>query len=195
MRRTRQLLSMVLALGLTALAVVPAGAQTVVGVTATEIKIGHTNPYSGPASAYGTIGKVIAAYFKKVNDEGGVNGRKINFISYDDSYSPPKTVEMVRKLVEQDQVAALFQTLGTPPNSAIHKYVNQQKVPHLFVATGATKWNDPKNFPWTMGFQPMSCAFLMACTANFGIVMLKNTLAPLFLRFTICESIVGSVTS
>ncbi|HUM15408.1 MAG TPA: ABC transporter substrate-binding protein [Candidatus Nitrosotalea sp.] len=129
-------------------------AQTVVGVTATEIKIGNTNPYSGNASAYGTIGKTIAAYFKKVNDEGGVNGRKINFISYDDGYSPPKTVEMVRKLVEQDQVALLFQTLGTPPNSAIHKYVNQQKVPHLFVATGATKWNDPKNFPWTMGYQP-----------------------------------------
>jgi branched-chain amino acid transport system substrate-binding protein len=145
----------VLLAGLTAL--VPAAAvtaQTVVGVTATEIKIGNTNPYSGNASAYGTIGKAIAAYFKKVNDEGGVNGRKINFISYDDGYSPPKTVEMIRKLVEQDQVALLFQTLGTPPNSAIHKYVNQQKVPHLFVATGATKWNDPKSFPWTMGYQP-----------------------------------------
>jgi branched-chain amino acid transport system substrate-binding protein len=131
-----------------------AGAQTVVGVTATEIKIGNTNPYSGPASAYGTIGKTLAAYFKKVNDEGGVNGRKINFITYDDAYTPPKAVEMVRKLVEQDQVAALFQTLGTPTNTAIHKYVNQAKVPHLFVATGATKWNDPKNFPWTMGWQP-----------------------------------------
>ena len=154
MRRTRQLLAIVLALGMAALAALPAGAQTVVGVTATEIKIGNTNPYSGPASAYGTIGKVIGAYFKKVNDEGGVNGRKINYITYDDGYSPPKTVEMVRKLVEQDQVAALFQTLGTPPNSAIHKYMNQQKVPHLFVATGATKWNDPQNFPWTMGFQP-----------------------------------------
>ena len=141
--------------GLAALA--PAGAataQTVVGVTPTEIKIGHTNPYSGNASAYGTIGKTIAAYFKKVNDEGGVNGRKINFITYDDAYTPPKAVEMVRKLVEQDQVAALFQTLGTPTNTAIHKYVNQAKVPHLFVATGATKWNDPKNFPWTMGWQP-----------------------------------------
>ena len=145
----------VLLAGLTAL--VPAAAvtaQTVVGVTATEIKIGHTNPYSGNASAYGTIGKTIAAYFKKVNDEGGVNGHKINFISYDDSYSPPKTVEMVRKLVEQDQVAFVFQTLGTPPNTAIQKYLNQQKVPQLFVATGATKWNDPKNFPWTMGYQP-----------------------------------------
>ena len=154
MRGTPQPLALVLALGVAVLAAVPAGAQTVVGVTATEIKIGNTNPYSGPASAYGTIGKVIGAYFKKVNDEGGVNGRKINYITYDDGYSPPKTVEMVRKLVEQDQVAALFQTLGTPPNSAIHKYMNQQKVPHLFVATGATKWNDPQNFPWTMGFQP-----------------------------------------
>ena len=134
--------------------VVPAGAQTVVGVTQTEIKVGNTNPYSGPASAYGTIGKVMGAYFKKVNDEGGINGRKINYITYDDAYSPPKAVEMVRKLVEQDQVAVLFQTLGTPTNSAIHKYVNQQKVPHLFVATGATKWNDPQHFPWTMGFQP-----------------------------------------
>ena len=131
-----------------------AAAQTVVGVTPTEIKIGHTNPYSGPASAYGTIGKVITAYFKKVNDEGGVNGRKINFITYDDAYTPPKTVEMVRRLVEQDQVAFVFNTLGTPTNTAIHKNMNQQKVPHLFVATGATKWNDPKNFPWTMGWQP-----------------------------------------
>jgi branched-chain amino acid transport system substrate-binding protein len=154
MRSIRQVLALALALSVAVLAAVPAGAQTVVGVTATEIKIGNTNPYSGNASAYGTIGKTIAAYFKKVNDEGGVNGRKINFITYDDAYSPPKTVEMVRKLVEQDQVAALFQTLGTPTNTAIHKYVNQQKVPHLFVATGATKWDDPKNFPWTMGFQP-----------------------------------------
>jgi len=154
MKGTRQVLALVLALGVAVLTAVPALAQTVVGVTATEIKIGNTNPYSGNASAYGTIGKTIAAYFKKVNDEGGINGRKVNFITYDDAYSPPKTVEMVRKLVEQDQVAALFQTLGTPTNTAIHKYVNQQKVPHLFVATGATKWDDPKNFPWTMGFQP-----------------------------------------
>jgi branched-chain amino acid transport system substrate-binding protein len=130
-----------------------ASAQTP-GVTATEIKIGNTNPYSGPASAYGTIGKGIAAYFKKVNDEGGINGRKINFITYDDAYSPPKTVEMIRRLVEQDQVAFVFNTLGTPPNTAIHKYMNQKKVPQLFVATGATKWNDSKNFPWTMGWQP-----------------------------------------
>ena len=127
MRRTPLLLALVLALGMAAVSTVPAGAQTVVGVTATEIKIGNTNPYSGPASAYGTIGKTIAAYFKKVNDEGGINGRKINFITYDDAYTPPKTVEMVRKLVEQDQVAALFQTLGTPTNTAIHKYVNQQR--------------------------------------------------------------------
>jgi len=134
-------------------AVGPAVAQTP-GVTATEIKVGNTNPYSGPASAYGTIGKVITAYFKKVNEEGGVNGRKINFISYDDAYSPPKTVEMVRKLVEQDNVLFVFQTLGTPSNTAIHKYMNMKKVPQLHVATGASKWNDPKNFPWTMGWQP-----------------------------------------
>ena len=138
---------------MTGLAVGPVLAQTV-GVTATEIKIGHTNPYSGNASAYGTIGKTIAAYFKKVNEEGGIGGHKINFITYDDGYSPPKTVEMVRKLVEQDQVAFVFNTLGTPTNTAIHKYLNQQKVPQLFVATGATKWGDPKNFPWTMGWQP-----------------------------------------
>src|SRR5216117_405942 len=141
---------------LAALALAPAVtmAADTPGVTATEIKIGNTNPYSGPASAYGTIGKALGAYFKKVNEEGGINGRKINYITYDDAYSPPKTVEMVHKLVEQDQVALLFQTLGTPTNSAIHKYMNQQKVPHIFVATGATKWNDPKNFPWTMGWQP-----------------------------------------
>ena len=150
---TKRLLAVPLILGMLALAGA-AAAQTVVGVTATEIKIGNTNPYSGPASAYGTIGKVIGAYFKKVNAEGGINGRKINYISYDDQYSPPKTVEMVRKLVEEDQVAVVFQPLGTPPNSAIHKYMNDKKVPQLFVATGATKWNDPKNFPWTMGFQP-----------------------------------------
>ena len=124
------------------------------GASDKEILIGHINPYSGPASAYGTIGRAIAAYFKKVNDEGGVNGRQINMISYDDGYSPPKTVEMARKLVEQDKVLLLFQPLGTPPNPAIHKYMNAKKVPQLFVATGATKWNDPKSFPWTMGWQP-----------------------------------------
>jgi branched-chain amino acid transport system substrate-binding protein len=124
------------------------------GASDTEIKIGNTNPYSGPASAYGTIGKTIAAYFKMVNEQGGINGRKVNFISYDDGYSPPKTFEMARKLVEQDQVLFLFQTLGTPCNTVIHKYMNSQKVPQSFVATGATKWNDPKNFPWTLGYQP-----------------------------------------
>ncbi len=111
-------------------------------------------PYSGPASAYGVIGKTEAAYFKKINDAGGINGRKINFISYDDGYSPPKTVEQARKLVESDEVLLIFNSLGTPPNSAIHKYMNSKKVPQLFVATGATKWNDPKDFPWTMGWQP-----------------------------------------
>jgi branched-chain amino acid transport system substrate-binding protein len=124
------------------------------GASDAEIRIGNTNPYSGPASAYGTIGKTIAAYFKMVDDQGGINGRKINFISYDDAYSPPKTVEMVRKLVEQDNVLFVFQTLGTPSNTAIHKYMNMKKVPQLHVATGASKWNDPKNFPWTMGWQP-----------------------------------------
>jgi branched-chain amino acid transport system substrate-binding protein len=124
------------------------------GANDKEIKIGNTNPYSGPASAYGQIGKAIAGYFKMVNDQGGVNGRRINFITYDDSYSPPKTVEMARKLVEQDEVLFLFQTLGTPSNTAIHKYMNMKKVPQMHVATGATKWNDPKNFQWTMGWQP-----------------------------------------
>jgi ABC-type branched-subunit amino acid transport system substrate-binding protein len=124
------------------------------GATDTEIKIGNIMPYSGPASAYGAIGKTEAAYFKKINAEGGINGRKINFISYDDGYSPPKTVEQARKLVESDEVLFIFNSLGTPPNSAIHKYMNSKKVPQLFVATGATKWNDPKEFPWTMGWQP-----------------------------------------
>jgi len=124
------------------------------GANDTEIKIGHTNPYSGPASSYGVIGKTIQAYWKSVNEAGGINGRKINFISYDDGYSPPKTVELVRQLVEQDKVLCTFNTLGTPTNTAIHKYMNQKKVPMLFVATGASKWGDPKHFPWTMGFQP-----------------------------------------
>jgi len=124
------------------------------GASDAEIKIGNTNPYSGPASAYGTIGKTIAAYFTMVNEQGGINGRKVRFISYDDGYSPPKTVEMARKLVEQDQVLFLFQTLGTPSNTAIHKYMNMRKVPQMHVATGATKWNDPANFKWTMGWQP-----------------------------------------
>src|SRR6185369_1185661 len=124
------------------------------GATDTEIKIGNIMPYSGPASAHGVIGKTEEAYFKKINAEGGINGRKINFISYDDGYSPPKTVEQARKLVESDEVLFIFNSLGTPPNSAIHKYMNAKKVPQLFVATGATKWNDPKHFPWTMGWQP-----------------------------------------
>ena len=125
-----------------------------IGATDTEIKIGNIMPYSGPASAYGVIGRTEEAYFRKINDEGGINGRKINFVSYDDGYSPPKTVEQARKLVESDEVLFIFQTLGTPTNTAIHKYLNAKKVPQLFVATGATKWNDPKDFPWTMGWQP-----------------------------------------
>src|SRR6202000_2446892 len=124
------------------------------GATDTEIKIGNIMPYSGPASAYATIGKTEAAYFNKINSEGGINGRKINFISYDDAYSPPKAVEQARKLVESDEVLLIFNPLGTPSNSAIQKYMNAKKVPQLFVSTGATKWDDPKNFPWTMGWQP-----------------------------------------
>jgi branched-chain amino acid transport system substrate-binding protein len=149
-------LAAAVALGLAAVTAGPAAAQKKydAGASDSEIKIGNINPYSGPASAYGTIGKTIAAYFNKVNAEGGINGRKINFISYDDGYSPPKAVEQARKLVESDEVLFLFQTLGTPSNSAIHKYMNAKKVPQLFVATGATKWGDPKNFPWTMGWQP-----------------------------------------
>src|SRR5215813_11228736 len=124
------------------------------GATDTEIKIGNIMPYSGPASAYGVIGKTEEAYFKKINAEGGINGRKINFVTYDDAYSPPKAVEQVRKLVESDEVLFVFNPLGTPSNTAIQKYLNSKKVPQLFVATGATKWNDPKDFPWTMGWQP-----------------------------------------
>ena len=124
------------------------------GASDTEIKIGNIMPYSGPASAYGVIGKTEEAYFKKVNAEGGINGRKVTFITYDDAYSPPKTVEQARKLVESDEVLLVFNPLGTPSNTAIQKYLNSKKVPQLFVATGATKWNDPKDFPWTMGWQP-----------------------------------------
>ena len=131
-----------------------ARAENAPGVTDTEIKIGQTMPYSGPASAYGVIGRTEAAYFKMINEQGGVNGRKINLISLDDAYSPPKTVEQVRRLVEEERVAFLFQTLGTPPNTAIRQYLNDNKIPQLFVATGAAKWNDPKHFPWTMGWQP-----------------------------------------
>jgi branched-chain amino acid transport system substrate-binding protein len=124
------------------------------GASDTEIKIGNIMPYSGPASAYGVIGKTEEAYLKMINDKGGINGRKINFVTYDDAYSPPKAVEQVRKLVESDEVLAVFNPLGTPSNTAIQKYLNSKKVPQLFVATGATKWNDPKNFPWTVGWQP-----------------------------------------
>ena len=124
------------------------------GATDKEIKIGHIGPYSGPASAYGTIGKSISAYIEKVNAEGGIGGRKIKLITLDDAYNPSKTVEQARKLVEEDEVLFIFNPLGTPPNSAIHKYMNTKKVPQLFVATGATKWGDPKNFPWTIGWQP-----------------------------------------
>jgi len=130
------------------------GAAQTLGVTATEIKIGNTSPYSGPASAYGSLGRTAGAYFKKVNDEGGINGRKINFISYDDAFSPPKTTEMIRKLVEQDEVLLVFLATGTASNSAVHKYMNQRKVPQLFISTGATKFGDPENFPWTMPFNP-----------------------------------------
>ena len=124
------------------------------GVSDTEVKVGNTCFYSGPASSYGTIGKAESAYFRMLNDEGGVNGRKINFISYDDAYSPPKTVEQTRRLVEEDGVLLMLNPLGTPTNSAIQHYLNQKKVPQLFVATGATKWDDPKHFPWTIGWQP-----------------------------------------
>ena len=124
------------------------------GATDKEIKIGHTGPYSGPASSYGAIGKCIEAYWKSVNDAGGINGRMVKFVTLDDGYSPPKMVELVRQLVEQEKVLCTFNTLGTPTNTAIHKYMNQKKVPMLFVATGASKWGKPKDFPWTMGFQP-----------------------------------------
>ncbi|MGH6716844.1 MAG: ABC transporter substrate-binding protein [Bradyrhizobium sp.] len=150
-----------LAIATTAIALLAASTSGVLaqnkydtGATDTEIKIGNIMPYSGPASAYGVIGKTEAAYFKMINAQGGINGRKIDFISYDDAYSPPKTVEQARKLVESDGVLLIFGALGTPPNSAIQRYMNHKKVPQLFIATGATKWNDPKHFHWTMGWQP-----------------------------------------
>ena len=157
MFQSRPLLTLSTGVALSALlAIAPASAQKKYdeGASDTEIRIGNTNPYSGNASSYGIIGKTIEAKIKQINDEGGINGRKLNFITYDDGYTPPKTVEMVRKLVEEDKVLFVFQTLGTPPNSAIHKYMNAKKVPHLFVATGASKWGNPKEFPWTMGWQP-----------------------------------------
>src|SRR6201996_2133620 len=150
-----------LAIGATALALFAASTSGALaqkkydtGATDTEIKVGNIMPYSGPASAYGVIGKTEQAYFNKINAAGGINGRKINFVSYDDAYSPPKAVEQARKLAESDEVLLIFNSLGTPSNSAIQKYMNSKKTPQLFVATGATKWNDPKDFPWTMGWQP-----------------------------------------
>jgi len=149
-------LPVIAALGLAALLAAPAAAEKRYdpGASDSEIRIGNIMPYSGPASAYGQIGKTEAAFFQMLNDKGGINGRRINFISYDDGYSPPKAVEQARKLVESDEVLLIFNSLGTPSNSAIHKYMNQKKVPQLFIATGATKWGDPKHFPWTMGWQP-----------------------------------------
>jgi branched-chain amino acid transport system substrate-binding protein len=156
MRNDQRWLMITAATVVMALAGSPSAAQKKYGpgVSDSEIKIGNIMPYSGPASAYGEIGKAEAAYIRKVNTEGGVNGRKINFISYDDAYSPPKTVEQARKLVESDEVLLIFQSLGTAHNTAIQRYMNSKKVPQLFVATGATKWNDPQHFPWTMGWQP-----------------------------------------
>jgi len=156
MRNDQHWMTVAAALAIAAVAANPAAAQKKYdpGANDSEIKVGNIMPYSGPASAYGEIGKTQAAYFRKVNAEGGVNGRKINFISYDDGYSPPKTVEQARKLVESDEVLLIFQSLGTAHNTAIQRYMNAKKVPQLFVATGATKWNDPQHFPWTMGWQP-----------------------------------------
>jgi branched-chain amino acid transport system substrate-binding protein len=149
------------------------------GATDKMIKFGQTMPYSGPASAYATIGKCEAAYFNMINEQGGINGRKLEFISLDDGYAPPKTVEMTRKLVEQDEVLFLYGQLGTPPNSAIHKYVNGKKIPHIFLATGASKWNDPKGNPWTIGWQPnyqseskVYAAHLLKNTPNGKIAIL-----------------------
>ena len=155
MAQARGILLASIVLGLS-VGMYPAAAQKKYdpGATDSEIKIGNIMPYSGPLSAYALIGRTQDAFFKKLNAEGGINGRKINFISYDDSFSPAKTVEQARKLVESDEVLLIFQSLGTPTNNAMQKYLNEKKVPQLFVATGATKFGDPKNFPWTMGWQP-----------------------------------------
>jgi len=155
-RFTRFAGKLALSLGLLGFSAAPGLAQKKydTGVTDTEIKIGNIMPYSGPASAYGIIGKTMSAYFRMINDNGGVNGRKINFITYDDAYSPPKTVEQARKLVESDEVFLIFASLGTAPNAAIQKYMNNMKVPQIFVATGASRWGDPEHFPWTIGWQP-----------------------------------------
>ena len=131
-----------------------ARAENAPGVTDTEIKIGQTMPYSGPLSAYGVIGRTEAAYFKMINEQGGVNGRKLNLISVDDGYSPPRTVEQVRRLVESEKVAFLFNTLGTPTSLAIRQYCNDNKVPQLFVSSGAALFADPKHFPWTIPILP-----------------------------------------
>ncbi len=153
---TRRTLTLIMGSAALALSVQAGHAQKKYdeGASDTEIRIGHTNPYSGNLSAYGTIGKSHEAFFKMINEQGGINGRKVTFITYDDGFSPPKTVEMVRKLVEEDKVLFLFNTLGTAPNTAIHKYMNAKKIPHLFLSTGASKWGNPKEFPWTMGWQP-----------------------------------------
>src|SRR5262245_36249775 len=156
MRNYRHWLIVTATLGIAAVVASPVAAEKKYdpGASDSEIKIGNIMPYSGPASAYAEIGKTEAAYFQKINNDGGINGRKINFISYDDGLNPPKTVEQARKLVESDEVLLIFQSLGTPTNTAIQRYMNQKKVPQLFVSTGATKWNDPQHFPWTMGLQP-----------------------------------------
>ncbi len=149
-----EIISVVIVLSVMGSASASAQKRYDIGASDTEIKIGNVMPYSGPASAYGVIGKIEQAYFNKLNAEGGIHGRKINFISYDDGYSPQKTVEQARRLVESDEVLLIFQSLGTPSNTAIQRYLNAKKVPQLFVASGATKWNDPAHFPWTMGWQP-----------------------------------------
>ena len=161
------------------------------GATDTEIRIGHTNPYSGNLSSYGQIGKTIEAAFKKINDDGGINGRKLTLVTYDDGFTPPRTLEMTRKLIEEDKVLFLFNTLGTAPNSAIHKYVNAKKVPHIFVSSGASKWGNPKDFPWTIGWQPdyvTECAIYakhMLATykdAKVGVIALNDDAGKDFLN-------------
>jgi branched-chain amino acid transport system substrate-binding protein len=155
-RMRAQLIAISLLSGISVFLAQPAFAQKKydAGVTDTEIKLGNIVPYSGPASAFGSVGKVQAAYFEMINDQGGINGRKINYISYDDAYSPPKAVEQARRLAESDEVFAMFAVLGTASNSAVQKYLNSRKIPQLFVVSGATRWNDPKHFPWTMGYLP-----------------------------------------
>jgi ABC-type branched-subunit amino acid transport system substrate-binding protein len=154
LKRLLYVITAVLAASVAALSANAAGKKYDPGVTDNEIRIGNIAPYSGPASAYGTIGRTAAAFFQKVNDEGGVNGRKITFISYDDAFSPPKAVEQARKLVESDEVLLIYQSVGTPSNAAIQKFLNARKMPQLFVASNATRWGDPEHFPWTMGWQP-----------------------------------------